>query len=397
MVARTSALILALCAAAHADPDPWLDAPRKAALPDAQIIGDDPGWTIEDVQLRTAYLSQSGKGFQSEAGPTAGPGSERTTIWEPYALIRVRQNDHIVHEISIPADFVTAASPDALDAISSASRRNESVTVDVRTAITRSDVDTLTTHVAAHYEEPLSSATAGAGWRRTFADENAAVSVTGNVTVDGFDYRDQVGKYQGKASRQTFNGNLNATQLLSPTTVLDGSYGITYQHGTLQNTWNAVPIVGMQPTDEVFPRDRTRHAFSARLAQIIPATGTTLKAWYRYYRDDFGLRAHTIEVSAYQYLVHWLYVRGGYRFHHQNSVDFFTTELLAPPALGQIRTADSDLAEFDANEVSFELVVIGERAPPWLRQWSVSAEVMRYVRTNDLDINVVSLAVGHRL
>ena len=129
MAARISLLVIAaLCTAAHADPDPWLDAPRAAALPDAAIIGADPGWTIEDVQLRTSYLSQSGKGFQSEAGPQRGPGSERTTIWEPYALIRIRQNDHIVHEITVPADFVTAASPDALDAISSASRRNESLT-----------------------------------------------------------------------------------------------------------------------------------------------------------------------------------------------------------------------------------------------------------------------------
>ena len=114
-------------------------------------------------------------------------------------------------------------------------------------------------------------------------------------------------------------------------------------------------------------------------------------------RDDFGLRAHTVELSAYQYLVHWLYLRGGYRFHHQNSVDFFTTLLPAMPGDNAARTADSDLAEFDANEWSLEMTVIGERAPTWLRAWSVSAELLRYVRSNDLDIYVAALAIGHRL
>jgi hypothetical protein len=383
---------------AHADPDPWLDAPHPAALPsDADIVGGDPGWKIEDVQFRSTYLSQSGKGFQSEAGPMTGPGSERTTIFEPWALMTIRQNDHIVHEVTVPADFVTAASPDALDAMTSASRRNESVTVEVRTSITRSERDTLTTRISGHIEEPLSSGTAGVGWRRTFADDNAAVAVNGNLTIDGFDDRSQNGSYLGKAIRETTNANLSATQLLSPSTVLDGSYGITYQHGTLQNTWNAVPIVGLAPAAEHFPPNRVRHAVSARLAQHIPLTHSTLKVWYRYYADDFRLRAHSVEVSAYQYLVNWLYVRGGYRFHRQTGVDFFTTSLAERPPDNLSRTADSDLAPFDANEWSFEMVVIGERAPRWLRAWSVSAEVLRYVRTNDLTINVVSLAIGRRL
>jgi hypothetical protein len=35
------------------------------ATSDAEILGRDRAWQVEDVELRTAYLSQRGHGFQS--------------------------------------------------------------------------------------------------------------------------------------------------------------------------------------------------------------------------------------------------------------------------------------------------------------------------------------------
>jgi hypothetical protein len=325
------------------------------------------------------------------------PGSEAMWLLEPWALVTLRQSDRVTHEITIPVDVITAASPDAVDATTSASRRNESVDVEVRTTIKQSDRDTLTTRVSAHYEEPLSSGTLGAGWRRSFADDNATFGASANISFDGFDNHDHYGDYLGKTAREAANANVSASQLLSPTTVLDGSYGVTYQHGTLDNGWNAVPVAGGTLTDERLPRDRVRHALTVRLAQHVPATRSTFKTWYRAYADDFGLVAHSVEVAGYQYLTSWLYVRASYRFHHQTGVDFFTTGLAMAPSPSLLRTADSDLAPLSANEWSLQLAIVRGRAPSCLRAWSLSAEVMRYWRTNDLQITALALGVGRQL
>jgi hypothetical protein len=118
-----------------------------------------------------------------------------------------------------------------------------------------------------------------------------------------------------------------------------------------------------------------------------------VKAWYRYYQDDWGIRAHSLELAAYQYVLPWLYVRGSYRYHHQSAADFFTTSLAPPVAREALRTADSDLADFHANEWSVSLTTVRSRAHPW----SIAAELLRYTRSNDLTITATSLTLGRLL
>ena len=364
----------------------------SAQSSDADIIGHEPGPHVEDVTMRASVIDQHGHGYQSQDGTT--PGSEAMTIFEPAVLFTIRQSDRVVHEVSLPFDFISAASPDAVDATTSASRRNESGDIDVRTAIKMSDRDTLLTRFAAHVEEPMGSGTIGGGWRRSFADDNAAIAATASFTFDVFDDHDHIGTYLGKTARETSSLNVTASQLLSPTTVLDGSYGITYQHGTLRTGWNAVPVPGVGFADELVPHDRVRNVVTARIAQHVPWTRSTFKVWYRAYHDDFGITAHTAELDAYQYLVAWLYVRVGYRYYHQSGADFFTTGLAAQPPDGMLRTSDSDLAPFSANEWSAQLAIVRGRAPNPLRDWSLSAELFHYARSNDLQITAVSLTIG---
>lgn len=399
VVVRTSAALtalLVLTGVATAQPAPT--APTDAAPTDADIIGTDPGWRVETADLRVAYLTQDGHGYQSQDGPTSGPGSEAMWLIEPWGHFRIRQNRRVVHEVTIPVDIVTAASADAVDAVSTASLRNVAADIDVRTSIQRSDVTTLTTRVAAHVEEPLSSGTVGAGWRRSLADDNAQLSLDGSLTIDGFDRRDQTGRYYRKSSRGTASLNVGFAQLLSPTTAFDASYGITQQWSTLAQTWNAVPVDGAEPDGERLPRARLRQAASARIAQRVPLTNSTLKARYRYYRDDFEIVAHTVDAAAYQYLTPWLVLRLGARFHRQTAAAFFTT---GRPAEDKGKdgpvTADSDLAAFDARELSAELMLLRAREPRGLRAYSFSAEVLRYWRTNDLHITAVALSIGRAL
>lgn len=380
-----AAVMLALAAAAPAHADPS----------DADIIGTDPGWHLDDVELRSSFIDQRGHGYQAQGAPIGQPGSEAMTILENWALIDVHQSARVEHQVMVPVDVITAASPDAVDATTSASRINPTQDVDWRTTIRRSATDTLMTRVALHHEEPLSSGTLGAGYERSLADDNATIAVSGAITVDGFDHHDHYGDYLGKTARETFNANVLFSQLLSPTTVIDGGYGVTYEHGTMDIGWNAVPTAAGSLTDEILPRDRLRHAFSLRLAQHVPPTHTTIKTWYRFYADDWGLRAHSIEVDLYQYIVSWLYVRGGYRYHHQNGVDFFTTDLPVPFTKDQPRTADSDLAPLSSQEWSVQLATVHGKGP--LGKWSLSAEVLRYVRTNDLALLAVSLGIGRLL
>ncbi len=361
---------------------------------DREILGDDGGWKLEDVELRTMYLDQDGRGFQSVEDGT--PGKETMVIVQPSLLINARQNERVSHALTLPLDAITAASPDAVDATSSASRFNIAGDLDLRTTIKLDDDDTLTTRFVLHAEEWIGGGTIGAGWVRSLADDNATVSINGTFGVDVFDDHNHLGDFLGKTARATGSVHVGASQLLSPTTVIDGSYGATYQRGNLRTGWNAVPLEGGGLVeDEVFPDGRLRQVLSLRVSQRVPVTRSTAKLAYRGYVDSFGLHANSIEASVYQYIVNWLYVRGSYRFYDQNGVDFYTESMPLGFDGSTLRTADSDLAPLSSHQYTVSLKTVRERGP--LKKWSLSAELFRYTRSNDLAITAVSLGVGRVL
>lgn len=378
---RTSLALILLCGISHADSD------------DTEIIGADRGWALESAELRTTYLDQTGRGFQSQEDGT--PGKETMFIVQPSLFMTVRQSERVVHTVALPFDAITAASPDAVDATTSASRSNVAGDLDLRTAIKLDDKTTITTRFLAHAEEWIGGGLIGAGWTRSLADDNATISVNGTFGADVFDDHNRFGDFLGKTSRITTSLHVAGSQLLSPTTVLDGSYGMTYQHGELRTGWNAVPVEGGSLENEVFPDGRLRQVLTLRVSQHIPRTHSTAKLGYRGYVDSFGLQAHGIEASVYQYLVSWLYVRGSFRYYDQNGVDFYTEALPLGFTDATDRTADSDLAPLSSREFSLQLKTVKERGP--LRKWSASVEYFRYSRSNDLEINAVSLGLGRVL
>jgi len=380
---RTSVALLALIGAtggAVADSD------------DTEIIGER-GWELESAELRTTYLDQTGRGFQSQ--DDGAPGKETMYIVQPSLFMTVRQSEKITHTVALPFDAITAASPDAVDATTQASRSNVAGDFDLRTSIKLDDKTALTTRFVAHAEEWIGGVILGAGWQRSLADDNATISINGTIGGDVFDDRNRFGDFLGKTSRITSSLHVAGSQLLSPTTVLDGSYGTTYQRGQLRTGWNAVPVEDGTLENEIFPDGRLRQVLTLRVSQHIPVTRSTAKVGYRGYVDSFGLQAHAIEASVYQYLVSWLYVRGGFRYYDQSGADFYTEAMPLGFTDATDRTADSDLAPLSSKELSLQLKTVKERGP--LKKWSMSAEVYRYTRSNNLEITAVSLGLGRVL
>ena len=247
-----------------------------------------------------------------------------------------------------------------------------------------------------HVEEPLQSWALGLGWRRSFAEENTAIGASVNQVVDWFDHFDLGGGRHGRSNRSTTNVNLSLTQVLSPTTIANLSYGGTVQLGTLSNTWSSVLQSDGTRSEERLPRRRLRHALAARLAQWLPWDGA-LKLRYRAYVDDWGIRAHTGEADLLQRLFGVVQLRASYRRHWQTGARFFTTSA-APAITDDLRTADSDLAALTAQTIGGALsvdVAAGGSDAFW-RDLHVDIGYERYFRSDDLRIHVTTWGLGFR-
>jgi hypothetical protein len=362
---------------------------------DADILGrPDEGLHVESVMTRLTSFDQYGHGYQSQAGPVLGPGSERATIFEPQLQVVASQGDRLRHVLTVPVDFVTAASPNSIappDVLSGASRFNVAATVDWAATYRVHSTADLSMDSGLHLEEPFRSWHGGLGTTRSFAGGDTVVSAGALTVYDWFDRFDITGRRHGRANRSSTTGSVGVTQIATPTTVLNVNYGLTMQLGELGNTWNSVPLASLVRGPELLPEQRTRHALVARASQFLPWNGA-LRLSYRFYADDWGLVAHSMEGQLMQRLSPFVYIGGLYRFHTQTGVDFFTT--LAPIG-APLRTADSDLAPLQSHTVGGKVVLdLPVEAPMRLLHFEVAFE--RYFRTNDLSMNIVTCETGYR-
>ncbi len=387
-----------------------------AAAPAASAAAESPpkAVSIDGLWLRLSFFDQYGHGFQSKAGPPQGPGSQRMTVLQPMGMVALRQrNPRWSHQVAFALDVISAASPDGLDAVSSASRQNEAGEIDVATTYDSPRRGKFTMRYGVHFEEPWRSFFVGGGWVGSFFEDNTTVGVNATYVFDWFDYIHPLGwSPKGQEYRMTSSDNLTLTQVLSPTTLISGSYGLTFQSGTLATTWNSIYVAdapttgcsddnGQKPAydcpnrrPEVLPRSRTRHALALQLNQHIPRTRTTIKLGYRYYADTFDLRAHTPSVMLYQWIGRRFYLRALYRYHWQRGVSFYSSATRMGLPEDTPITADSDLAPFSAHQGGIKAVLYlqppgGVRPPAYL-----DAGFSRYQRSNDLRVNVFSIGYG---
>jgi hypothetical protein len=295
-----------------------------------------------------------------------------------------------------PVDIVTSASANAIDrppappdVISSASQVNEAAALEWRASYKMDPSTEWSSLAGFHFEEPLRSWNIGLGTKQGFADDNTVIGISGNIVFDWFDGYKLHGMSRGRVARTSDNGNVAVTQLLSPTTIGEVSYGLTVQTGELGNTWNIVPLSDGRVGSEILPRLRTRQAVVGRLAQWLPWNGA-MHAYYRYYWDDWGITAHTIDLELRQRLLPWLFVLAEYRWHTQTAADFFTT--MGSASSPKLRTADSDLGDFRSQafgmEARCDLWVVGATGA------ELGLGYERYVRSNDLGVNVYTWATG---
>jgi hypothetical protein len=158
------------------------------------------------------------------------------------------------------------------------------------------------------------------------------------------------------------------TQVMSRSWLVQTSYNLGRGSGYHSDPYKVLSIIdgstGLLTGDhyvvEARPRSRTRHSLNVQSKWQL--TQDVVDVSYRYYRDDWGLRAHTLDARYRFELAGGLYLEPHLRHYRQNAADFYRTWLTegsdytsagSQSALAYA-SADTRLAAFSANTVGLK-------------------------------------------
>ncbi len=299
------------------------------------------------------------------------PGLKRITVNSPSVLVVAPVGRDWAVEGSLVVDTLSGATPRWQSAISSASTMREERTAgDVRVTryFDRSSYSIGLSHSKEH--DYVSTAVSLSGSWST-ADNNTTLNLGIGASKDKIDPTN--GGVAGIHGEKKDSNELivGLTQALTANDLLQ--MNVTYSQG---KGFYSDPY----KTLDERPRARKQAAALARWNHHLDGDQSTLRSSYRFYRDSYGIRAHTLQAEWAKPLNEQVSLTPLLRYYSQSAARFYTDAqydasgfpvfpTLAP---GQLNSGDQRLSAFGA-------VTVGLKADYKLTpDWSVDGKLERY-------------------
>jgi len=160
-----------------------------------------------------------------------------------------------------------------------------------------------------------------------------------------------------------FNFRLGVTQVLTRSLLLGVNFEGIAEDGYLNNPYrsvrvNPVPPVGIigATRPERYPGTRDSQAVAVRAVQAFSSGSrpviSSLRAEYRYFRDNWGIRSNTLAFALQRYFGDRVLGEARYRYYQQSAASFysdnFTTEMV-------YMARDKELSTFTSHSLGYKV------------------------------------------
>lgn len=169
------------------------------------------------------------------------------------------------------------------------------------------------------------------GWAVNTVTDFNQKNTTLLLGIAGTDDTIKVFYQAARAEKDTNDVIVGVTQLLNAQTSLTCNFTWGRQRGYLSDAYKLVqknveiiPGVSLPLTfGENRPAERDKWIGLLALNRAFPEMHGAVDATYRFYRDSFGTRAHTVDLAWFQRLGEKVLLRPGLRFYDQGAADFY--------------------------------------------------------------------------
>ncbi len=295
------------------------------------------------------------------------PGLDRIRAISPGLYLAIPFASQWSFEGSVVYDDVSGASPRWHSSISSASRMS-----DYRTAssakITRS-FERFSVALGGAYskETDFRSRALSAELRIASDDNNRTWSLAIAQTDDAIHPVNEIVENESRRTREIAFG---VTQNWTKNDVVQLNTSHSRGRGYYNDPYKFI---------DRRPRERDQTSVLLRWNHHFEATGDTLRTSWRFYRDTFGVRAHSFDFAYAKALGDRFIVTPSLRYHTQNAADFYYDPVYDPNIGEPFPIGNPRFASPDHRLSAFGAVTLGARLD-WRidQQWSADVKIEAY-------------------
>ena len=206
-------------------------------------------------------------------------------------------------------------------------------------------------------------------------------------------FEEEEGKSEGNYPtrlRNSFSNSITFAQIINKNIQVAFTADAVYQNGYLGLPFHRVYFNDNSVHKENLPDTRMKIPLGFRANYFI-GDKVILRSFYRYYHDDWGLTAHTLELETPVKVTPFFSITPFYRYYKQTAVDYFAP-YKSHTSADQYYTSNYDLSAFNSNFYGAGIRLTPPKGVFGIQRLSMlELRYGHYTRTNGLKSDIVSM------
>jgi hypothetical protein len=200
---------------------------------------------------------------------------------------------------------------------------------------------------------------------------------------------DEENKYPS-TPRNSFSGTVSYSHIINQRLQLMFIADFIKQQGYLGLPFHRVYFGDNSVHVEKLPDNRMKIPLGFR-ANYFLGDKVVLRSFYRYYHDDWGLTAHTVQLESSVKLTPFLSVTPFYRYYGQSAVDFFAP-YKGHKVADRYYTSNYDLSKFNSNFYGAGFRITPSKGVFGIQRLNMlELRYGHYTRTDGMKSDIISL------
>jgi hypothetical protein len=357
---------------------------------------------IEEINLVSSYYKQDG----NNAAVTGGVGSEKLTDIAntiDVKLLKYGKNGiKNTFDVEVGVDHYTSASSDKIDLQANSSASSSDVRFYPSITYTRENEEkgnTLGMGLSSSTEFDYQSFGGNLSYSKKTKDKN------GEFTAKVQTYLDQVtlimpielrtSNVYDTASRNTFSGSLSYAQVVNKNLQVMLVADVISQSGYLSLPFHRVYFSDNSVHQEHLPNTRLKIPLAFRASYFL-GDNVIIRAYYRYYSDDWKLTAHTADLEVPVKLSPFCSVSPFYRYYSQSAIKYFNG-YKAHTAADEFYTSNYDLSKFNSSFYGVGIKLTPLKGVFGIKSFNtIELRYGHYNRTTQLTSDIFSINIKYK-